>query len=113
MIFFGIPEEEGKTCDEVLSLFMREHLHMDSPCELINTRRIGHKKADGTRPIITTFIIPTERLKVWGKRFSVISPFGMSEDFPPEIRKARTSLVPQLEELKMQGNGWELSSQQF
>ena len=69
----------------------------------MDTRRVGRLKADGTRPIVTTFVVPLERQKVWEQRFVLARPFGMSEDFPPAIRKARTSLVPQLKELKRQG----------
>ena len=63
LMFFGVPEVEGNSCLEELSLFMREQLHVDTPCELLGTRRVGHLKADGTRPTVTTFVVPLKRQK--------------------------------------------------
>ena len=103
LMFFSLPDEEGNSCVEELSSFMKEQLHLDTPCKLLNTKRVGRLKVNGTLPIVTTFVIPMERQKVWERRFLLANPFGMSEDFPPAIRKARRSLVPQVKELKRQG----------
>ena len=49
-MFFGVPEEEGKSCVEELSLFMKEQLHFDTPFELLDTRRVGRLKDNGSDP---------------------------------------------------------------
>ena len=103
LMFFGIPEDEEKTCEETLGLFMKEKMDIKTPCFLHNSKRIGNKKDGVPRPIVTTFIDKKQRLVVWGNRFVVNKPFGVSEDLPPEIRKARTALVPQMKQLKLQG----------
>ena len=103
LMFFGIPEDEQKTCEETLHVFMKEKMKVETPCFLRNSKRVGSMKEGVMRPIVTSFVDRKERLEVWEKRFVVDKPFGLSPDLPPEIRKARTSLVPQLKQLKHQG----------
>ena len=102
-MFFSIPEDEGKSCSEELTGFFKEQLNIETPFELMNTKRIGHAKSCGSRPLLTSFVSPRDRLLVWRKRFSITKPFGIGADYPPEVRYARSSLVPKLKELKSQG----------
>ena len=103
LMFFGIPEDEQKTCEESLHEFMRDKMNIATPCFLRNSKRLGNTKEGSTRPIVTSFVDRKERLEVWEKRFSIEKPFGVSNDLPREIRQARSSLVPQMKQLKHQG----------
>ena len=67
---FGVPEEGGNSCVEERSLFVKEQLHIDTPCKLLITKRVGRLKVNGTRPIVTTFVVPEDRLDLWGKKYS-------------------------------------------
>ena len=59
--------------------------------------RHGSAKA---RAIIVCFGDFQTKELVRSKRHSLRAPFGVSEDLPLAIRKARQSLVPKLKELK-------------
>ena len=104
LMFFGVPEKDDTTsCEQIILSHLKTSLHIEDPCRIYNTKRVGLKRKDSPRPIVTTFADPTERIRVWGKRHNLNKPFGISADFPPEIRLARTLLVPQMKRLKKEG----------
>ena len=53
---------------------------------------------DQDRPIIVNFFRQREAIRALRLKF--MQPYGISEDFPIEIRKTREQLLPQLMELK-------------
>lgn len=104
LMFFGLPEEDStKTCEQSLHLHITEQLNIETPCRIFNTQRVGLKHSRGPRPIVTSFAHPTERISVYVKRFDLSKPFGISPDYPPEIRKARNMLVPEMKRMKNEG----------
>ena len=105
LMFFGVPEvNETTTCEETLQRHIKDHVKVATPCHMFDTKRLGLRKDGGApRPIVTSFADPVERMTVWGKRHNLSQPYGLSEDFPPQIRKSRTLLVPEMKRLRKEG----------
>ena len=59
--------------------------------------------ANKPRPVIIKSYRFKEKERVRAKRFDIKPPFSITEDLLHEIREARKSLLPQLQELKNQG----------
>jgi len=106
LIFYGIEEdkdESNEQSEQKIISFLKEKLQLQGNDKkslgIQRAHRLG-KPSNKTRPIIVLFSDYIHKEEVRGKRHSLKAPFGISEDFPYAVRKARQSLIPQLKELK-------------
>ena len=108
LLFFGIREEKGEDCFRSAEDFIKNELKISQPVVLQRAHRLGKptppnaigQRVSQPRPIILNFLDFRQREIVWASRFQLRHPFGISEDFPWEVRKARESLQPELREMK-------------
>ena len=112
LLFYGIPEQEGENCDDVIRGIVRTELKLN-PSGLIIQRahRLRVRKTKNAigqsttkpRPVIVNFLNFTDKEKIRSLHYKLSRPLGISEDLPLEVRKARESLIPELRELKNRG----------
>ena len=112
LIFYGIPEEKEENIHETMNTFLREHMQISDGSTIIDRAHRQGRPRSGTflgsnankpRPVIIKFYRFKEKERVRAKRFDLKPPFSITEDLPLEIRDARKSLLPQLQELKNKG----------
>ena len=104
----GIREEKDENCSQVVENFIKNNMGIKEPVCLQRCHRLGRpmppntigQKSSHPRPIIVNFMDFRQREAVRACRTQLRHPYGVSEDFPFEIRKARESLMPQLRELR-------------
>ena len=113
LLFFGIPEQSGEKCDAVLSTFFKEKLGLTQPIVIQRAHRLGKpisrnmigKSANRPRPIIALFLDFQQREAVRTaarSKLSASTPYGVAEDQPLEIRRARKSVAAEVRELRSQ-----------
>ncbi len=108
LLFYGIPEEQGEDCFRSAEKFIKNELKISQPVVLQRAHRLGKptppnaigQRVSQPRPIIVNFMDFRQRESVRAARIQLRHPFGISEDFPWEVRKARESLQPELREMK-------------
>ena len=111
LLFYGIPEKKDEDCTASVNSFFKQQLKINEPVVIQRAHRHGKpttgsvigQKAGRPRPIIVNFLDYRQRELIRAARFKLTQPYGIAEDFPIEIRKAREQLLPQLRELKQQG----------
>ena len=111
LLFYGIPEEKEEDCTRSVNIFFRKELNIHETVALQRAHRLGRPtpansighRAGKPRPIIVNFLDFRQRETIRAARFKLKQPYGIAEDLPIEVRKARESLVPELKELKQQG----------
>ena len=113
LVFFGIPEKIDEKCDLSLSTFFKETLGISQPIAVQRAHRLGKpigrdvigKNANRPRPIIALLLDFQQREAVRTaarRELSSSSPYGVAEDYPIEIRKARKSVSAEVRDLKKQ-----------
>ena len=108
LLFHGIPEEVGENCEKLVESFIKTELKINQSVVIQRCHRLGRplprniirKRAGQPRPIIVNLLDFKQREAIRAARNQLKYPFGVSEDFPLEVRKARDSLMPQLKELR-------------
>ena len=111
LLFFGIPENKDENCTDVLKTFFDKQLGITTPVVIQRAHRFGKtigkniigKSANRPRPIIALFLDFQQREAVRiaaQRKLSPPTPYGVAEDQPIEIRKARQSVAPLVKELK-------------
>ena len=107
LLFFGIKESADEDPEDRVSKFLKEQMKIDCPVVFDRVHRHGapRKNFIGTgalrpRPIIAAFADFKVKELVRGKRHNLTSPYGVSNDFPAAVRKARKTVLNELKELK-------------
>ena len=111
LLFFGIPENKDENCADVLKTFFDTQLGITTPVVIQRAHRFGKligrnvigKSTNRPRPIIALFLDFQQREAVRiaaHKKLAPPTPYGVAEDQPIEIRKARQSVAPFVKELK-------------
>ena len=112
LIFHGIPETEEENCEDKLIQFVKEKLKVEiSPTAVQRAHRLGKPRSRNNignlaftpRPMIVLFSDFKQKEMIRKQRFELQRPFGISEDLPIEIRRARKSLENVIKDLKSQG----------
>ena len=113
LLFFGIPESKDEKCDLLLSKFFKEQLGISQPIVIQRSHRHGKligrdnigKNTNRPRPIIALFLDYQQREAVRTaarRQLNSSTPYGVAEDYPIEIRRARKSVQAEVSELKKQ-----------
>ena len=111
LLFFGIKENKDENCAALLKTFFETQLGITSPVVIQRAHRFGKtigknvigKSTNRPRPIIALFLDFQQREAVRiaaHKKLLPPTPYGVAEDQPIEIRKARQSVAPLVKELK-------------
>ena len=114
LVFYGIREASNENCEKVLAEFLKNQLNISETVAIQRVHRHGRPRgnnvvgraANKPRPLIALFLDFRQREAVRkAARHHLKSPshFGVSEDLPIEIRKARQSLSAELKELRQRG----------
>ena len=114
LVFHGIGEDNEENCEKKLLEFLKHKLHISEPVVIQRAHRQGKpvgknsvgSRANKPRPLIALFLDFKQRETVRKAARQHLKPpthFGVSEDLPVEIRKARQSLSAQLKELRERG----------
>ena len=101
----GIQEHPNEDCEEVVRACLRSSLGLsDNAVKAIlisRCHRLGKKKSNYPRPIATNFVIHSQKMLVWQKKFALRgSPYMIKEDFPREIQNRRKLMLPIYNEAK-------------
>ena len=111
LLFFGIPEDSNEQVEDMITNFIKDKMKVTAPPSSIKrAHRLGRprrgttigSKANHPRPIIVNFHNFKLKEEIRAKRFDLVRPFSVAEDLPTEIREARKSLSPLMNELKNQ-----------
>ena len=111
LIFHGIKEEKSENCTKTINHFLKNILKVNEPVAIQRAHRLGKpaplnsvgQRATRPRPIIVNFLDYRQREAIRSARGKLSHPYGISEDLPFEVRKARETLTPELRELKQRG----------
>ncbi|XP_052820388.1 uncharacterized protein LOC128246236 [Mya arenaria] len=113
LLFFGIPEntdpnnrESDADCvEKVLELIETKMEIADAKqsIKLHRAHRIGRFNNSKTRPIVAKFVYYPDREKVRLNGNKLSRPFGVSQQYPPEVMEARKLLVPIMLDARRQG----------
>jgi ribA/ribD-fused uncharacterized protein len=122
LIFFGIEQNTGEICCEVITRVIRDILKVPDVNNMKFDRchRLSSSKSR-PQPLIVRFTCGADRDKVWKARYNLAEaddgtgikkkcPISVSEDFPPEIIARRKSLYPIMKKARELGHVASLSS---
>ena len=105
LLFLGIQEQHNENSEETVRTLLRSSLGLSD--ETVKTilisrcHRVGKKKSSHPRPIIARFLIHSQKMWVWQKRFTLKeTPYLIKEDFPREIQNRRKLMLPLYNEAK-------------
>lgn len=105
--FLNIPDEDDKSCEQLVREFMVTRLHMTkervSAIKIVRCHRLRSGPGE-IKPIICRFHFFGDRQEVWGKRSELPkgSKMKMHEDFPQDIISRRNVLMPIMLEARRQ-----------
>ena len=107
LIFHGISESVDENCLAKVRDFIKKKCKIDNDVVLEVAHRIGGKKtnvigtnANKPRPMIARFLNRGERDMIKRTKKDLPKEFGLTDDFPYEIRMGRRELIPLLLEAK-------------
>ena len=105
LIFWGILENPGENCFQIIRDFIQHNLDLDSDrMYLARAHRLGPRKIgirDPRRPIIVNFRDFIDTDTIMNKAFMLKNtPFSISYDLPKEINEARKRLWSELRTIK-------------
>lgn len=94
MLVFNLAEVDDKNAVEVFSEFVRDKLKVESQVAVQRAHRLGRPRRDGKpRPLIALLRdYPDVECLFRNAKNLKGSRYGLSRDFPEEIRKARARL---------------------
>ena len=103
LLFSGIPEADGEVTGQVLRDFIEKEMKVEEAQEICfgNVHRVGQRKTGKKRSIVARFIFNEEMQLV--KRSGVNlkgKPYGVSEQYPPEVENKRKQLYPLMKAAK-------------
>ena len=99
LLFHGIEETDGaEDCEKVIKTFIAEKLKIEDEIPFKNVHRIGSltsRSDNRPRPIIAKFVFYKHLTNVKQSAFRLKkTPYGINEQFPPEIEAVRKRLYP-------------------
>ena len=105
LIFWGILENPGENCFQIIRDFIQHNLDLDSDrMYLARAHRLGPRKIgirDPRRPIIVNFRDFIDTDTIMNKAFMLKNtPFSIAYDLPKEIHEARKRLWSELRTIK-------------
>lgn len=110
LVIGGIPEQDRERCDNVVRLFLKRQLQLDSDevdaMKFERVHRLWKKgeSAGRTRPIIVRFYDYGERQKVWGSRSKLRgTSYSLNENFCADTEFNRRRLYPIYRKAKNMG----------
>ena len=108
LLFHGIEEPEGaEDCEDVIKKFIAEKLKIEDEIPMKNVHRIGsasNRHDNRPRPIIAKFVFYKHLTSVKQSAFRLKkTPYGINEQFPPEIEAVRKRLYPIAKAERMKG----------
>lgn len=108
LLFFGITEEKDEKdsdcVNKVLDL-IENKLQINNAKEEIKihrAHRIGRYDQRKTRPIVAKFVYYPDREKIRLNAKKLSKPYGISQQYPPEIMEKRKILIPIMLEARKQ-----------
>ena len=116
LIFHGIaesPNEDSETCKKKVYIFNKEKCELPDDIIIEVAHRLGAirrsevgSEAGKPRPMIAKFLNRGDRdtVKRTKKDLPKDSGFGITEDFPKEIRLGRSKLIPKMIKAKNEGH---------
>ena len=109
-IFHGIPESAGETketCKQKVKDFIKEKCNIPEKIDIEVAHRLGAKKppnigsaAAKPRPMIAKFYERDTKDIVMRTKNDLPEGYGMTHDFPREIRLGRSRLIPKMIQAK-------------
>ena len=104
LVFTGLCHTQFENCENKLRGFIRQELGIERFIEFGNVHRFGRRGVNNARPIVARFIYHNDLQMVLHNAHKLKgTPFGISEQFPPEIINKRKKLYPIMKEAKHQG----------
>ena len=105
LLLMGIQEQTNENCENLVRAFLSSKLEiLESIAKALlisRCHRLGRKKNSYPRPIIIKFLLHSEKMMVWQKRFLLKgTSFIIKEDFPKEIQNSRKVILPLFNEAK-------------
>ena len=116
LIFHGIKETSGETndiCKRKVKEFIKKNCKITDDFEIEVAHRLGRNRQSNTgtatdkpRPMIAKFLNRGERDTVWRTKYDLRLPeeYGITQDFPREIRLGRSKLIPRMLKAKDEGH---------
>ncbi|XP_052280800.1 uncharacterized protein LOC127878317 [Dreissena polymorpha] len=108
LLFFRIPEEEKKeNCENKILDFIVTKLHIENAkgaIKIHRAHRVGAFRQDKARPIVAKFAFfpDKERVRKAANQLKG-TPFGIAEQYPPEIMEKLRKLVPIMRAAQSEG----------
>jgi len=107
LLFFRIPEEQNEICENTILDFIVTKLHIENAKENIKihrAHRVGAFRQDKVRPIVAKFAFFPDKEKVRKAANQLKgTPFGIAEQYPPEVMEKRRKLVPIMKAARAEG----------
>ena len=110
IIFHGItegPNEDSETCKKKVYAFIKEKCKLPDNMVIDVAHRLGAPRrdaADKPRPMIAKFLNRGDRDTVMRTKNDLPKEFGITADFPREIRIGRSKLIPRMIQAKNDGH---------
>jgi len=112
LLFFGIPEvrdsenrEKDSDCVDKVLHIIETKMGIESAKETIKihrAHRIGKYSQHKTRPIVAKFAYFPDRERVRQSYKKLERPYGVSQQYPPEMMETRKRLIPIMLETRKQ-----------
>lgn len=107
LVFYNIPEKMNEDAEETIREFCATKLDMRDTIDDIKidrAHRMGKRYDNKTRPFVVKFNYFKDKEYIKHRAFKLRgSRFGISDQYPMEIRERRKQLLPILKEAKEQG----------
>ena len=114
LIFHGIretPDETNDICKKKVKDFIKEKCKLSGNFEIEVAHRLGRSRQnnDGSepekpRPMIAKFLNRGDRDDVKRTKIDLPKEYGITDDFPREIRWGRSKLIPKMLQAKEDGH---------
>ncbi|CAC5391291.1 unnamed protein product [Mytilus coruscus] len=99
LICSGLGFQADEHCEEKIQNFVQTELGKNYKISFWNVNRFGKKGMNGVRPIMARFVYRREMEHVLSQTYRLkVKPFGICEQFPPELKKKRKELYPIMKE---------------
>ena len=99
-----LPNHKDENCETKIQDFIHYELGINYRVAFGNIHRFGKPGLNGTHPIVVRFIYRRELEHVISQAYRLKGkPYGISEQFPPEIENKRKELYPIMRDAKREG----------
>ncbi|CAC5397650.1 unnamed protein product [Mytilus coruscus] len=104
LIFSGLGFQADEQCEEKIQNFVQIELGINYKISFGNVHCFGKKGKNGVRPIVSRFVYRREMEHVLRQTYILKGkPFGICEQFPPEIENRRKELYPIMKDARKSG----------